>query len=227
LVAALGQHMRTRYFDAALQKALREGAEQVVILGAGFDSRAYRFEKALRGSKVFEVDYPPTQEYKKKRVREILGSLPPQVVYVPIDFTKQDLATVLRNAGYSRSKKSLFIWEGVTYYLPADAVDSTLQFVAHNSARGSAIVFDYFLQSYLMSTDKRDRSIREHVASLGEPWIFGIPDTGVGGFLERRSLRLLSDVDTIELTSRYLKRGDGTIVSQVRGATRICEAVVP
>jgi len=227
LGAALGQHMRTRYFDAALEKALAAGAKQVVILGAGFDSRAYRFDKALRGAKVFEVDYPPTQEYKKKRVREILGNLPPQAVYVPIDFTRQNLATVLRNAGYSRSKKTFFIWEGVTYYLPADAVDSTLQFVAHNSAHGSTIAFDYYFQSYLLSNEKGDRSIREHVASLGEPWIFGVPDTGVGAFLEHRGLRLLSDVDTAELTSRYLKRADGSSVSQRRGPTRICEAVVP
>jgi methyltransferase (TIGR00027 family) len=98
------------------KESLAAGATQVVILGAGLDSRAYRFGDLLRGARVFEVDFPPTQEYKKKRVREILKGLPPHVAYAPIDFTKEDLATVLRQAGYDTTKKTVFVWEGVTLY---------------------------------------------------------------------------------------------------------------
>ena len=89
-------HVRTRHIDAVFEESLASGASQVVILGAGLDSRPYRYATRLAAAHVFEVDFPPTQEYKKKRVKEVVGSLPAHVRYVPIDFTKDDLKTVSR-----------------------------------------------------------------------------------------------------------------------------------
>lgn len=195
LPVVLHHHTRTRYIDEVLEKSLADGAKQIVILGAGFDSRAYRFTKELRGGTVFEVDFPPTQEYKKKRVREVLGSIPREVVFVPIDFTKERLGDVLRNAGYSPAKKSLFIWEGVTYYLPLDAIDETLRFVAKNSAHGSGIVFDYFFASFLNDPDPGFVKLRESLAKIGEPFIFGFPDGKLAEFLSQRGLKLIEDLD--------------------------------
>jgi methyltransferase (TIGR00027 family) len=100
---------RTRVTDDTLKQSVKEGATQVVILGAGYDSRAYRFQQLLRSTTVFEVDFPPTQEYKKLRVREVLGQAPKNVVFVPIDFSKDDLATVLQVAGYRSDRKTVFI----------------------------------------------------------------------------------------------------------------------
>src|SRR5262245_44064257 len=107
---------RTKAFDAAMLDALKAGATQVVVLGAGFDSRGYRFQSQLRGVRFMEVDYPPTQEYKKRRVREILGKPPANVSYVPMDFTKDDLLHQLVKSHYSEREKTFFLWEGVVFY---------------------------------------------------------------------------------------------------------------
>ena len=135
---------RTKRFDAALLDALQNGATQVVVLGAGFDSRAYRFQSQLGDVRVMEVDYGPTQAYKKQRLGEILDMIPSNVSFVPMDFTKDNLLEQLRNAGYSEQQKTFFLWEGVTYYLPESAVKDTLHFVRDHSAAGSRIAFDYF-----------------------------------------------------------------------------------
>jgi methyltransferase (TIGR00027 family) len=139
--------IRTKFIDSVLDEALRNQDGQVIILGAGFDSRGYRFADRLRNVRFLEVDYGPTQEYKKQRVKEILGALPKHVRYVPMDFTKDDLLIQLRKAGYSERAESLFIWEGVTQYIPEASIKSTLDFVRHRSAPGSKIVFDYSLSS--------------------------------------------------------------------------------
>jgi methyltransferase (TIGR00027 family) len=227
LPTVLHHHARTRYIDDALEKALAGGTRQIVILGAGFDSRAYRFAKELKGAKVFEVDYPPTQDYKKKRIREVLGSIPRQAVFVPIDFTKEKLGTVLRKAGYSTTQKSLFIWEGVTYYLPPEAIDDTLHFAATHSARGSALIFDYFFSSFLNDPEPSFRRLRERLASLGEPFIFGFPDGRLAEFLAQRGLKLVDDLDNVQENRRYARRSDGTVVSERPWPSRICQAVVP
>ena len=220
---ATAVHARTRYIDQVFKEGLASGATQVVILGAGLDSRAYRLGDVLRGARVFEVDFPPTQEYKKKRVREVLNALPAHVTYVPIDFTKDDLAIVLRQAGYDTTKKTVFVWEGVTFYIPEDAVNGTLRFVASNSAPGSRIVFDYFLASafktpYIVALNTR-------LTALGEPLIFGIPDENRDRFIARQGLRMISDVGMTELRWRYLPPGivDPTATS----LNYLCTAVVP
>lgn len=220
-IFATAVHARTRHIDAVFEDSLRLGAAQVVNLGAGLDSRAYRFPDALRRAHVFEVDFPPTQEYKKKRVQEVLGSLPGHVTYVPIDFAKEDLTTVLNRAGYDRTQKTIFVWEGVTFYVPEAAVDATLRFVANQSAPGSRIVFDYFLQSRI----KQPTELDTRLAAAGEPFIFGIPDQDRPGFITRRGLTVLSDVGANDVRLRYLPKG--SVDSARPSVNYICTAVVP
>jgi methyltransferase (TIGR00027 family) len=135
------QFLRTRYIDDTMNEALRDGANQVVILGAGFDSRGYRFADRLRRVRFFEVDYGPTQEHKKGRVTQALGTLPDHVRYIPVDFTKDDLLTELRNGGYAEHAKTLFIWEGVTQYIPQASIKQTLHFVRDHAAPSSSISY--------------------------------------------------------------------------------------
>jgi methyltransferase (TIGR00027 family) len=184
---------RTKAFDAALLDALKNDARQVVVLGAGLDSRGYRFESQLSGVKFMEVDYGPTQEYKKQRVKDILGALPPSVVYVPMDFTKDSLLRQLRQAGYSEQEKTFFLWEGVTYYLPESAVKDTLHFVRDHSAEGSRLAFDYTL-----STNRNLNNPKGFGAEWGEPWLFGFPDGSAAAFVRREGLEVMSDTLAIE-----------------------------
>jgi methyltransferase (TIGR00027 family) len=220
---ATAVHARTRYIDGLFKEALASSATQVVILGAGLDSRAYRFADALGRVRVFEVDFPPTQEYKKKRVREVLGSLRPYVTYVPIDFAKEDLATVLNRRGYDQTQKTFFVWEGVTFYIPASAVDATLRFVANHSAPGSRIVFDYFLESGL--TTPGVSALNKRLAALGEPFIFGIPDENREDFIARRGLVMAADVGINDLRGRYVP---GRFTNAAAPSVNyVCTAVVP
>jgi methyltransferase (TIGR00027 family) len=184
---------RTKAFDAALLDALKDDARQVVVLGAGFDSRGYRFQPQLSGVRFIEVDYGPTQEYKKQRVTEVLGVLPQSVLYVPVDFTKDSLLAQLTQAGYSEREKTFFLWEGVTYYLPESAVKDTLQFVRDHSAAGSRIAFDYTL-----STNPNLNNPRTLFARWGEPWLFGFPGGGAAAFVRREGLDVMSDTLAIE-----------------------------
>jgi methyltransferase (TIGR00027 family) len=124
------------HIDAKVRAAAAEGLDELVILGAGLDSRAYRMTQELAKTRVFEVDFPPTQEDKKHRVKTALGNVPGNVTYVGIDFAKQTLDEVLLAVGHRPSAKALFLMEGVMVYLTAEAVRSTLQFVSKNSAPG-------------------------------------------------------------------------------------------
>ena len=145
---------RCRYIDDILEKCLDIGIEQVVILGAGLDSRAYRFERLKGQGRVFEVDEPTTQAAKIARVKRIFGEVPGHVTYVPIDFNGETLDKLVES-GYQRGSKSLFIWEGVVAYLQPEAVDATLAWVRSNSAPGSVIVFDIMDASSLSEDHPR------------------------------------------------------------------------
>ena len=222
-VFAKGIHVRTRHIDEVLTDSLKGGSTQVVILGAGLDSRAYRFGDALRGVRVFELDLPQTQEYKKARVRDVLGSLPGHVAYAPIDFAKQDLATVLKAAGYDQTKKTIFIWEGVTMYIPEAGVDATLRSIARNAAPGSRIVFDYFTEKALHDRSSNLAGVAKIVAAVGEPFVFGMPGLNASAFVTERGFSVVSDSGSDELGLRYLPKGT-TMPSPA--ANRICVASV-
>jgi methyltransferase (TIGR00027 family) len=133
---------RVRYFDDVVTAAADEGLGQLVILGAGYDTRAYRID-GLKHARVFEVDHPDTVKMKMEKIREIFVSLPGHVTYVSADLETVKLGRRLEESGYDRSKKSLFVMEGLLYYLSPGVVDETLAFIARNSSKGSAILFDY------------------------------------------------------------------------------------
>jgi len=184
---------RTKAFDAAMLDALHAGARQVVVLGAGFDSRGYRFQSRLRGARFMEVDYPPTQEYKKRRVKEILGKPPANVSYVPMDFTKDNLLAQLVKGRYSEHEKTFFLWEGVVFYLPESAVKDTLHFVRDHAAPGSRLAFNY-----TFSTDRNVNNPESLYAKWGEPWLFGFPADGAAAYVRREGLDVISDIMTVQ-----------------------------
>jgi methyltransferase (TIGR00027 family) len=146
---------RTRYIDDYLQACINDGIKQLVILGAGYDSRAYRFDELIRNVKVFEVDHPATQKVKIEKIKKIFGFQPNHVFYIPIDFEREKLDKRFFESGYDRNLKTLYIWEGVTMYITAEAVDKTLAFVTNNSGKGSSIIFNYIFQSVVDGISKR------------------------------------------------------------------------
>jgi methyltransferase (TIGR00027 family) len=215
--------IRTRFIDECVRSAVTAGATQLVILGAGFDTRAYRLTDLLSGTTVFEVDRPQTQELKKRRVVEALGGPPANLVYVPIDFQREPLAGVLARHGHDPLRRTCFVWEGVTMYLPADAVAATLAFVGRQAA-GSSIVFDYVHRRAIDMIAKIDiaqipeaaRPAVQRFLDLlaGEPWIFGLPDGGEREYLAGFGLAGGEPlpIGGPESVRRYLTRSDGTTI---------------
>lgn len=195
---------RERYIDDVLQGFLDEGLQQLVILGAGYDSRPYRFSLPGR-VKTFEVDHPLTQADKLKKVQQVFGKIPEHVTYVPVDFDTQTLSERLNASGYDPALVSLFIWQGVTMYLTPAGVDATLDFIANNTAPGSAVVFDYLYQAVLEGIQKHIEvsNMRRYRFLTGEGLTFGIPADAVDAFLHNRGFRQVKDVSADDLKAAY------------------------
>ena len=213
---------RTRFIDDALRDALEEGFCQFVILGAGFDSRAYRIPGIDR-THVFEVDHPTPQTWKQARLEEIMGTLPPHVIFVPMDFKKQNLGEELARAGFKPGMQTFFIWEGVTQYIGKEAVDETFHFV-RCTAPGSKIVFTYILQAVINGTVEGAHRMASVARNQGMPWIFGIDPKNLDQYLSERGFVLQEEVGASEYQERYLEpihrrmeviKTEKTVIAQV------------
>jgi methyltransferase (TIGR00027 family) len=220
--SALMMQVRTRFIEDRLAEEVAKGTRQVVILGAGFDTKAYRLTELLKNARVFEVDRPVTQQYKRRRIREAGIEVPSNLTYVPIDFRSDSLGGTLEAAGYDSSQATFFIWEGVTMYLPETAIGETLRWVG-SQAKGSTIIFDFIYRATLdflaaiptfenLPEQAKQAIARAQKLEAGEPWIFGIPNGGEKEFLEKFGLtvRELLPVGGEESRKRYLMRSDGS-----------------
>ena len=218
---------RTRHFDEALLAACRAGVEQVVLLGAGYDSRVFRFADELAGVQVFEVDHPATQARKQRLLQGAQRPTPANLHFVPVDFVTNSLGTELSKNGFSPTRKTLFLWEGVSYYLPQAAVEQVLDFVA-NCAAGSSIMFDYAIKSFVDGDTSTygGKQVAKWLKKIGEPFLFGLKAEDTQAFLAGRKLRLVSDLGPAELEGRYLQTKNGSRLGQTLGHVRIAHAQV-
>lgn len=194
---------RTRFIDDALKATLQQGIEQVVILGAGFDSRAYRLQ-GLSGVAVFEVDHPDTLAKKRSVLGHALAGIASDHRFVGVDFNAADLRRVMTEAGYSTRHRTFFLWEGVTNYLTEGAVDETLRWCAR-AARGSRVLFTYVDRAVLdhpetfAGTERLFATLR----ASGEEWKFGLDPSGLEAFLRERGLELDRDVGSADYRALY------------------------
>lgn len=219
-----GQICRTRYIDDAVQGAISQGARQVVILGAGFDTRPYRLPEMERVN-VFEVDLPSVQNDKKQKLRKYLGRLPDNITYLPIDFDMQTLEEVFSGTSFDFSRLAVFIWEGVTQYISEDSVRQTLAYIGR-SARGSALLFTYVLKSVIErgSNIPGADHMMDRVEKNGIPFIFGLEPSEIPAFLEPYHLSLIGDVGNAFYQENYIQPvGRELLVSE---AERTAHAMV-
>lgn len=195
---------RVRYFDDFISRSIDEGVVQLVILGAGYDSRPYRID-GLKKIRSFEVDHPATQAAKIEKIRKIFGLLPDHIVYVPVDLAKDNLGLKLLEKGYDRSLKTLFIMEGLLMYLSPETVDDIFSFIAKNSGKGSAILFDYYIQSVVDGSCEllAGKNIHNQLVQLGEPLEFGINEGAVETFLESCGFSRVHNVTSEDLKRDY------------------------
>jgi methyltransferase (TIGR00027 family) len=195
---------RTRLIDEAVESAVTDGLRQVVILGAGFDCRAYRLP-SMRDANILEVDHPATLQAKREHLRAVLPTARTNVKYVAIDFNRESLPDVLRSAGVDTNSLTLFLWEGVTNYLTADAVDSVLHYVA-TFRPDSRLIFTYVhrgaLDGSLFFEDAP--ALLRNVAAIGEPWTFGLDPAELPDYLCQRGFSLLRDAGAREYRGQYM-----------------------
>jgi methyltransferase (TIGR00027 family) len=196
---------RTRFIDDCLEEAIIDGICQLVILGAGYDTRAMRFKALKESVTVFELDHPSTQNKKLERVEKHLKEDLSHVRYISIDFSKEDLANKLFTCGYNETLKTLFIWEGVTYYIPASAVDQTLSFISHHSLSSSSVIFDYFPSTVADGTTelKEARALREGLSRIGEEIVFGISPNRINEFMQDRGFSVIQNLTVEDYRKTY------------------------
>jgi methyltransferase (TIGR00027 family) len=208
---------RTTFFDDVVKQALRTNFPQIIFLGAGYDTRPYRFKELIQGTQIFELDAQPTQERKKETLRQAGVDIPEQVVFVPINFETDSLEDVLFGKGFNRDQKSLFVWEGVTYYLTAEAVDATLNFIRSNSSTGSYVCFDYASLSAEAFNDGGVQKIRQRMKSryASEPTRFGITQGKLDSFLSERGYSVVDHLTANDMQLRYLTLRDGSSIGKV------------
>jgi methyltransferase (TIGR00027 family) len=217
------QVCRARFNDDAALAALSQGIKQLVILGAGLDTRAYRLP-GIERVKVFEVDLPAVQNDKKNKVQKYLGRLPENVTYIPIDFDTQSLEAVFTGTSFDPSRPAVFIWEGVTQYITEEAVRRTLAFVG-KSCPGSILLFTYVLKSIIeRSPDFPGADHLMDVVAKSSPWIFGLKPSSIPAFLQPFHLALMADVGNADYQEKYLKPLKRALV--VTEGERIVQATV-
>ena len=219
---------RTVYFDELFKEALKQKLPQIVLLGAGYDSRANRFESLNQGTRIFELDSLPTQNRKKACLKKGKIPLSKKVAFVSIDFNRDSLADILEKAGFKRDQRTLFIWEGVTYYLEIESVDETLAFVSQESHHESTIAFDYTISisdenvNDFYGVKEFKQTMREHHAP--EALMFAIDEGEIDSFLDQRGLKLVDHFDNEQIERTFLHDDDGSLLGQITGHFRLAAA---
>lgn len=195
---------RKRYIDDKVADALEKQGLNVVNLGAGFDTRAYRLP-ALHNIPVWEVDQPVNIEAKQSRLRKMFGEVPPHVTLVPIDFEREALATVLAAHGYTAGTKTFFIWEAVTQYLTEAGIRATFDFLAKAPA-GSRLAFTYVRKDFIDGQIFYDQEyLYKQMLVQNKVWHFGMDPEGVADLLSMYGWHLLEHLSYEELAEQYMK----------------------
>lgn len=198
---------RERAIDDYLRRTVAEGLDQLVILGAGYDARAYRFQRILQSVRVFEVDHPVTQAAKKAKLDKIADELHGDVTLVPVDFERQSLGERLAAAGYEPTRRTLFIMQGVVMYLTPAGVDDTLRFVREQSGPGSAIIFDYVTRELAGGRSGHAEVNRTNLYGrfTGERIRTGIDPERAAVFLEERGFVQVEHLRSEDLHGLYFQ----------------------
>ena len=225
--AYAGEIARVKFMDEVMLSEIDGGVDELVLLGAGLDSRPYRFADRLVGLCVFEVDHPASQASKLFRLRRLLGGEPRGVRFVSVDFTREDLAMELARAGHDESAATLFIWCGVASYLPGEVVSAVLSWVGAHTSPRTSVAFDATWASVLRGGSDLygARELVRSVAAVGECLRWGIPDGHLDDMLASAGLRAERIADERALAA-YVTRTDGSLLGRPNASGVIVHARV-
>jgi methyltransferase (TIGR00027 family) len=201
---------RSRFSEDTLAASVARGVRQIVVLGAGLDTFSLRNPYGDEGVRVFEVDYPATQAWKRERLKQAGLAIPSSLTFAAVDFERQSLAEGLKAAGFAADRPAFFQWLGVSIYLTREAVTTTLDFIA--GVPESAVVFDYAEPFESYPADRRAviMAIAEGAAARGEPWICFFNPPELAGILRAKGFGIVEDLGIAGLSERFygdLKQG--------------------
>jgi methyltransferase (TIGR00027 family) len=218
---------RTKYIDAVFKQALAERFDQILLFGAGFDTRALRLQTAAQPTRIFELDAPLTQQAKIHQYKKRNLSIPSNVVFIAIDFDKESLPHKLDMAGFYKDRRSLFVLEGVLMYLEPESVQATFQTIREYAGIGSWVVFDYIQASVLRheNTLYGEAGLTQFVSKAGEQWQFGIESAEIASFVAAYGFEVSDHKGAQELEATYFQDTDGRLVGRVNGTHCIVTAV--
>lgn len=201
---------RTKTMDAAFRRALEQGAEQILIFGAGFDSRGIRLNSGAPNVRVFELDAPVTQAAKLARYRRKKIAVPDNLVFLPIDFDRDSLPQRLEQAGFAKGRPSLFLLEGLTMYLQPESAEDTFRVIAEFAGPGSRVVFDHIYASVVRRENlyAGEAELYRSVEANGERFCFGLEKGRVEEFLSAYGFRAEAILDAEALEELYFSGGE-------------------
>jgi len=194
---------RSRIAEDALSAAVQRGVRQIVILGAGLDTFALRNPHSALEIRLYEVDHPATQAWKLERLSVAQIGLPPWLVFVPVDFERDDLRQALTGAGFQQNSSAFFTWLGVVPYLTQEAVAGTLDYIA--SIPNSEVVFDYMEPPQSFSEEMREMVARrtEHLEKTNERWASRFDPDGLQAILRSRGFSRIEDISFEQIRTRF------------------------
>ena len=194
---------RSRIAEDALSGAVERGILQIVILGAGLDTFALRSPHGARQIRIYEVDHPATQSWKRQRLAEAQLALPPWLIFVPVDFEQDDLGERLVGAGFQQNSPAFFTWLGVVPYLTQDAIGRTLDYMA--SIKNAEVVFDYMEPPQAFSEEIKGlvTARTEQLERVDERWASRFEPARIAAILRSHGFSDIEDINFQEITSRF------------------------
>ena len=210
---------RTKYIDAVFEKTLADRFDQILIFGAGYDTRALRFQDKALDTRIFELDELHTQQAKIKQLRKCNLSIPSNLVFIAIDFEKESLSQKLDMAKFQEGQRNLFILEGLLMYLQPESVQETFQIIREYGSKGNRVVFDYIQASVLRheNTLYGEAELVKSVHKSGEPWRFGIEPGEIELFAVTQGFEVYDHKCAQELEVIYFQDIDARMVGRVNG----------
>lgn len=216
---------RTAFYDEQFKKALEGNITQIVFLGAGYDTRAFRYKDIIKETRIFELDIETTRKRKLDLLKKEKIPVPDRIYFVPINFSRQSIAAVLsQHEKYNINAETLFIWEGVAHYLARETVEKTLADIMEISSSRSCLCFECAVIdiNYKQAYGYQELHERMQTVHSGEQTKFALGKGGVESFLSEQGYTLLSSFDAADMEKRYLYRTDGSFVGR---ATAIFEFI--
>ena len=198
---------RSRYTEDCLEEAIQQGLKQYIILGAGFDTFAFRRPDLVTQLEVFEIDHPTTQALKRERIAAAGWKIPTNLHFIPLDFAQESLTDTLLRSAYLPEKSSFFSWLGVTYYLTRDVIFATLESIARITSKGNPIIFDYLDSDAFIpeKVGKRIQLMQWIAGQVGEPMKTGFDPLALDGDLKDLGFQLQEDLFPTEIDARYFQ----------------------